>query len=77
MEEKFEEIISLALDQRFDIFAVSETWLNYSVSSQMLYMPGFNPLFRLDKRDGRRAGVALYTSTPSFSDSDRESNWSR
>ena len=38
-EDKFEEIVSLVLDLKLDIFAVSETWLNDSVSADSLQIP--------------------------------------
>ena len=57
-----DEISSLVLNEKFDIFAVSETWLNSGITSNQLHIPGFSQLFRLDRHDGRRAGgVALYT----------------
>ena len=62
-EDKFEEITSLVLEHNLDIFAVSETWLNSSISSGLFNIPGFSPTFRLDRSDGRRArGVSLFTS---------------
>jgi hypothetical protein len=61
--DKFEEIVSLVLEHKLDIFAVSETWLNNSTSSDLFNIPGFSPMFRLDRSDGRRAGgVSLFTS---------------
>lgn len=64
VEDKFEEIVSLVLEQKLDIFAVSETWLNHLIPSESLHIPGFSPMFRLDRSDGRRAGgVALFTSS--------------
>jgi hypothetical protein len=49
------------LQIRLDILAVSETWLNPSISGDLLCIPGFSPMFTLDRKDGRRAGgVALY-----------------
>ena len=63
-EDKFEEIVSLVLDLKLDIFAVSETWLNDPVSADSLQIPSFSPMFRLDRSNGRRAGgVALYISS--------------
>ena len=62
--DKFEEIVSLViLDHKLDIFAVFETWLNNSISSDLFNIPGFSPMFRLDRSDGRRArGVSLFIS---------------
>ena len=64
VEDKFDEISSLVIEHKLDIFAVSETWLNPSISGDLLCIPGFSPMFRLDRKDGRRAGgVALYVSS--------------
>jgi hypothetical protein len=63
-EDKFEEIVSLVLDLKLDIFAVSETWLNDSISADSLQIPSFSPMFHLDRSNSRRAGgVALYISS--------------
>ena len=59
--EKFEEITSIILNENFSIFALSETWLNASIPNHLFDIPGFRPLIRLDRSDGRRAGgVAMY-----------------
>ena len=64
VEDKFDEISTLVLDQNLDIFAVSETWLNHSIASDSLSIDGFSQIYRLDRCDGRRAGgVALYISS--------------
>ena len=61
--DKFEEIVSMVIHHKLDIFAVSETWLNNSISSDLFSIPGFSPMFRLDRSDGRKAGgVAQFTS---------------
>ena len=61
--DKFEEIVSMVIHHKLDIFAVSETWLNNSISSDLFSISGFSPMFRLDRSDGRKAGgVALFTS---------------
>ena len=61
--DKFEKIVSMVIHHKLDIFAVSETWLNSSISSDLFNIPGFGPMFRLDRSDGRKAGgVALFTS---------------
>ncbi len=63
-DEKFDEICSIAHDVNLDILAISETWLNDSVSSDTLNIQGFAPIIRLDRQDGRRAGgVALFLSS--------------
>ena len=61
--DKFEEVATLIRDKKFDIFGLTETWLNNSIPSESFSIPGYCPLIRLDRRDGRRAGgVALYVS---------------
>ena len=62
--EKFSEINSIILNENFNIFALSETWLNASIPNRLFDIPGFHPLIRLGRSDGRRAeGVALYVSS--------------
>ena len=62
--EKFEEITSIILNENFNIFALSETWLNASIPNHLFDIPGFRPLIRLGRSDGRRAGgVVLYVSS--------------
>ena len=62
--EKFEEITSIILNENFSIFPLSETWLNASIPNHLFDIPGFCPLIRLDRSDGRRAGgVAMYVSS--------------
>ena len=39
-KEKFEEICFLIKENKFDIFAVSETWLNEHISSDRFLIPG-------------------------------------
>ena len=58
-ENKFDEISSLVLNEKFDIFAVSETSLNSGISNDQLHIPGFNQLFRLDRSDGIEEVVEL------------------
>ena len=54
--DKFGEISSIILNQEYDIFALSGTWLNYLFS-----IPGYYPPIRLNRSDGRHAGgVAVY-----------------
>lgn len=48
----------LVLDNRFDIFVVSETWLSENISTQVIGIPGYQ-LVRSD-REGRGGGVGLY-----------------
>ena len=61
--DKFEEIASIILNEDFKIFALSETWLNSSIPSELFDIPGYCSLYRRDRLDGRRAGgVGLYVS---------------
>jgi hypothetical protein len=48
------------VEQRLHIFAVSETWLNQEMSSDLLCIPGFSPMFRRDRNNGRRAGGVAF-----------------
>jgi hypothetical protein len=43
VEDKFDEIASLVVEQRLHIFTVSETWLNQEIPSDLLCIPGFSP----------------------------------
>jgi hypothetical protein len=64
IEDKFDEICCLVHNVNLDILAVSETWLNDSISSDSLNIQGFALIIRLDRQNGRRAGgVALYISS--------------
>jgi hypothetical protein len=60
VEDKCDEIAFLVVEQRLDIFAVSETWLNQEMSSDLLCIPGFSPMFRRDRNNGRRAGGVTF-----------------
>jgi hypothetical protein len=60
VEDKFDEIAFLVVEQRLHIFAVSETWLNQEMSSDLLCIPGFSPMFRRDRNNGRRAGGVAF-----------------
>ncbi len=61
---KFDEIASIILTENLKIFAISETWLSASVSSDLFNIPGYCPLIRLDRPYGRRGGgVAMYVSS--------------
>ena len=46
----------------FDVFAVTETWLNDRMSSDCLQIPGWNPIIRLDRHQKMSGGVAFFTS---------------
>ena len=61
---KFEEITSVIFHENSHIFAITETWLKESISNELYNLPGYYPLFRLDRSDNRRAGgVALYVAS--------------
>ena len=61
--DKFEEIALIILNEDFKIFALSETWLNSLIPSELFDIPGYCSLYRRDRLDGRRAGgVGLYVS---------------
>ena len=49
--DKFEEISLLVRGNEFDVFAVTETWLNDRVSSDCLQIAGYNPIIRLHRHD--------------------------
>ena len=59
---KFEEITSVIFRKNFHIFAITETWMKESISNELYNLPGYYPLFRLDRSDNRHAGVLLYMS---------------
>ena len=56
---KMEEIRMLLKDQPLDIFTISETWLNGSISDQELYVPGYS-LVRQDRLQKKGGGTAVY-----------------
>ena len=58
--DKFEEISSLVSENNFDIFAITETWLNEHISSDSFAIPGYSIIIRLIEWEG--GGVAIYTS---------------
>ena len=60
ISDKFNEISALILSNAFDIFAVSETWLNANISSEQLMIPGYNIPLRKDRVGSRGGGVAMY-----------------
>jgi exonuclease III len=60
--DKFEEISYLIRENDFDIFAITETWLNEHISSDCLAISGYNNIIRLDREGRIGGGVAIYTS---------------
>ena len=61
-EEKFEEISSFILDKSFDLFAVSETWLDNKSSDESLHIPGYYSIIRKDRSGMSGGGVASYST---------------
>ena len=59
IREKFEEISFLIKENNFDIFVVSETWLNEHISSECFAIPGYNQIIRLDRGGRQGGGVAF------------------
>ena len=61
----YDEMSSLLVDYRFDVFGVSETWLKPCIPSDRFQVPGYT-LFRADRKATMRypqqtgGGVALY-----------------
>lgn len=62
IREKFKEISFLIKDRNFDIFALTETWLNERISSDSFVNPVCNQLIRFDRECRAGGGVAFYTS---------------
>ena len=59
--DQFEEISLLVRVNEFDVFAVTETWLNDRVSSDCLQIAGYNPIIRLHRHYSMGGGVAFFT----------------
>lgn len=55
----FEEIIMLMLMNDFDLFAVSETWLNSTWTDPELAIDNCT-IYRYDRNDAKGGGVAIY-----------------
>ena len=62
-EDKFDEISVVIKNYNFDIFAVSETWLNSHTLQRAIAITGYGPPLRRDRSSNQRGGgVALYCS---------------
>ena len=61
-DDKFDEIAELVKENGFDVFAVTETWLNDRVPNDCLQIPGYNPIIRLDRHQRMGGGVAFFTA---------------
>lgn len=58
--DKFEEISSLVSENNFDIFAITETWLNEHISSDSFAIPGYSTIIRRDRGKIGRGRRYLY-----------------
>lgn len=67
ISDKFSEISALILLHNFDIFGVSETWLNHKISDDQIHIPGYSLPHRLDRVNRPGGGVALFISEHLYS----------
>lgn len=58
LTNKFNDVKLLIEDHNFNVFALSETWLNDKTQTNIIDLPGYN-LFRKD-RDTRGGGLVVY-----------------
>ena len=56
---KLDSIRLLLRDQPFDIFTISETWLNPTITDQELFIPGYT-ILRQDRSRKLGGGIAVY-----------------
>ena len=59
MYPKLDAIRLLLRDQPFDIFTISETWLNPAITDQELLIPGYT-ILRQDRSRNLGGGIAVY-----------------
>lgn len=57
---KFADLRSMILEEKYDVFGVTETWFSAKISNQSLKIDGYNLVRRY--RLSRGGGVALYVS---------------
>ena len=57
---KLDELYFLATSEKLDVITVSETWLDTSYPSELLYIEGFGMPIRKDRTVGTGGGVAIY-----------------
>ena len=57
--DHFIQVKDTAQTNDFDVFTISETWLNCSVSDLEIEIPGYD-VFRVDRQDKRGGGVCIY-----------------
>lgn len=55
----FQELVGVVRRKDFDVLAVSETWLNSDVGSDVVQIGGYN-FHRCDRSEGRGGGVGIY-----------------
>jgi hypothetical protein len=60
--DKLEEISSLFSENNFDIFVITETWLNEHISSDSFAIPGYSTIIRRDREGRLGGGIAIDTS---------------
>ena len=58
----FPEVKELAQAHDFDIFAVSETWFNTTVTNASIHIEGYN-IYRLDRLKKSGGGVCAYVKS--------------
>lgn len=58
MCNKFDDVRTYILESKYDIVAISETWLDCDVPSDTYLLDGYN--FYRNDRNGRGGGVAIY-----------------
>ena len=59
--EHFVLVKEAVLENKFDIFTISETWLNSSVSDLEIEIPGYI-IYRIDRQTKNGGGVCAYVS---------------
>lgn len=57
--EHFIEVKQIVLENKIDIFTVSETWLDNSIPNLELEIPGFS-IYHLDRQNKKGGGVCVY-----------------
>uniref|UniRef100_A0A6P8INI3 Uncharacterized protein LOC116303067 n=1 Tax=Actinia tenebrosa TaxID=6105 RepID=A0A6P8INI3_ACTTE len=57
--EHFIQVKDTVISNDFDVFTISETWLDNSVSNLEVEIPGYN-VFRVDRQNKRGGGVCSY-----------------
>ena len=60
VSDKLSEISVLASLYGFDVFAFSETWLNFSIANDSIVIPGYSYPMKKDRVGKHGGGVAIY-----------------